>query len=72
MKYYVSKGPHPNLGHTWDLSYYKMSSDRESEVIRIHLNGSITCDRLLFLNPLYVARYCKEITKEEYESILEL
>lgn len=71
MKYYVAKGPIPNLGYKWYLSYYKTSSI-DVEVTRFYSNGHIVKTTFGNLNPIFISKYCKEITKEEYESMLEL
>jgi hypothetical protein len=71
MRYYVAKGPIDALGYKWDVSYYKMRSDREADIIRIK-DDIITVNHNPYLNPIYVSKYCEEITKEAYESILGL
>lgn len=71
MRYYVAKGPIDVLGYKWDISYYKMRSDREADIIRIK-DDIVTVNHVNYLNPIYVSKYCKEITQEEYESILGL
>ena len=71
MRYYVVKWPIDALGYKWDVSYYKMRSDIEADVIMVK-DDIITVNHIFYLNPIYVSKYCKEITKEEYESMLEL
>lgn len=71
MRYYVAKGPINALGYKWDIAYYKMRSNREADIIRIK-DGTISVDHIFHLNPMYVSKYCKEITKEDWNSVLEI
>lgn len=72
MKYYISKGPLRRFGYEWTYSYYKVDSYNRAEVIRFYSDGSVVNDTIRSLNDIFISHYCKEITEEEYESILEL
>ena len=69
MKYYVAKGPIKELGYEWEISFYKMEPNGVADVIRIK-DDVITIDHIIHLNFWYVKKHCKEITKEEYESMI--
>lgn len=72
MRYYIAKGPIEKFGHEWIYSYYKVHPDNRAEVVRFHSDGRVVNDTIRHLNYLFVIRFCKEITEEEYESMLEL
>lgn len=72
MKYYIAKGPLRRFGYEWKYSYYKVYPDHHAEATRFYSDGSIVNDIIQRLNSEFVSHYCKEITEEEYESILEL
>ena len=72
MKYYIAKGPLKRFGYKWIYSYYKMCPGNYTEVVRFYSNGRIVNNTIGSLNPDFISHYCKEITEEEYESILEL
>ena len=72
MRYFIAKGPLIRFGFEWIYSYYKVHPDNHAEVVRFHSDGRVVNDTIRDLNEHFVRRFCKEITKKEYESILEL
>jgi hypothetical protein len=72
MRYYVTKGPMDEFGCTWDLSLYKVNMHLCAEVIRFYPDDTITKKVIQHVNFFFIDKYCKEITQEEYESILGL
>ena len=72
MRYFVAKGPIYKVGYRWNYSYYKMHPDRRTEATRFYSDGRIVNDIIKKFNNYFIVHNCKEITKEEYESMLEL
>ena len=72
MRYYVAKGPIPFLRYDWCISYYKVSYNMKTEVIRVYADDTITKDTIQHINDIYINKYCQEISQEEYEQMLEL
>jgi hypothetical protein len=72
MKYYIAKGPIEKFKHEWAYSYYKVYPDRSAEATRFYSDGKIVNDTIRCFNVIFISNHCKEITEEEYESMLEL
>ena len=72
MRYYIAEGPIKSLGYEWTYSYYKVYHDYHAEVTRFYSDGRIVNNTVWRLHSAFVENNCKEITKEEYESILGL
>lgn len=72
MRYYIAEGPLERYGYQWIYSYYKVYPDRHAKATRFYSDGRIINDDIRRLNAAFVEEHCKEITKEEYESMLEL
>lgn len=71
MKYYVAEGPLKEFGYKWLVSYYKIKTNGFANILRIWPNGNITKIDI-FVCSDFLEKYCKEITEEEYNLILEL
>ena len=71
MKYYIAEGPLKEFNSKWLVSYYKINTTGFANIIRIWPNGTITKDDW-YVNPAFLEKYCKEITEEEYNLMLEL
>ena len=72
MRYYVAKGPIENAGYTWDLSLYKVDVHMSAEAIRFYSDGTIVKDIIKHFSFYFISKHCKQISKEEYESMLEI
>lgn len=72
MKYYKAKGPIPNADYKWNISYYKMHPGGYAEAIRIWQDGSISKSTINKFSKYFINLHCREITREKYESILEI
>lgn len=72
MNYYVAKGPIRKYCYDWLYSYYEVSPTLEARVFRIFHSGRTEQSTIRCISLGYIRKYCKKITKEEYESIFEL
>ena len=72
MKYYIAEGPIKRFGYEWTYSYYKVFPDYHVEATRFYPDGSIVNDVIQCLSTIFIKHFCKEITREEYELMLEL
>lgn len=72
MKYYIAEGPLKRFGYEWIYSYYKVYPDYHAEATRFYSDGSIVNNIIQRLSTTFIKHNCKEITKEKYESMLEL
>lgn len=71
MYYFVSK-PSIRLDYDWKVSYYKVDSENNADAIRIYPDGSIKISHIKDINRFFLRANCRLITKEEYESVLEI
>lgn len=72
MKYYIAEGPLEEHGYQWIYSYYKVYPDCHAEATRFYSDGRVVNDTIRHFSAIFISHYCKEITVEEYESMLEL